>query len=176
MIDAAVAVPLAGKFLAPDSTDTWVLVAFLMFIGLLMYLGVPGMIGKMLDDRAETIRGQLNEARKLREEAQRKLAEFERKHAEVERQADEIVARAKQEAESAAEDAKRSIEALGRAAVEIGRGADRHGGSRRGARSARHRRDAAVTAARKVLGETIGAQDHTTLIDAAIQETASRAN
>ena len=176
MIDAALAVPLAGKFLALDSTDTWVLVAFALFIGLLVYLGVPGMVGKMLDDRAETIRGQLNEARKLREEAQRKLAEFERKHAEVERQADEIVARAKHEAEAAAEEAKKSIEAsvaqrLKSAEEQIAMAeAD-------AVREVRNTAvDAAVTAARKVLSETIGAQDHATLIDAAIQETASRAN
>ncbi len=99
----------AGGFLALDNTDTWVLFAFLIFIALLVYLKVPGMIAKMLDARAETIRGQLEEARRLREEAQQKLAEFQRRQAQVQGQADEIVANAKREAELAAEQAKASI-------------------------------------------------------------------
>ena len=65
--------PLAGKFLALDSTDTWVLVAFIAFIGVLLYFGVFKMVGGMLDDRAADIRRQLNEARELKEEAQAKL-------------------------------------------------------------------------------------------------------
>ena len=176
MIDAALAAPLAGGFLALDSSDTWVLAAFLMFLGLLAYLGVPGMLGKALDDRAEAIRNQLNEARKLREEAQRKLAEFERKHAEVERQAEQIVERAKQEAEAAGEEAKKSIEEsvarrLQSAEEQI---AMAEADVLREVRNTAV--DAAVAATRKVLSNAIGSQEHSTLLDSAIKETARRAN
>ena len=72
-----------------------VAVAFFLFLGLLAYLGVHRLVGKMLDDRAERIRSELDEARRLREEAQATFAEFERQSREVEAQAGEIVAHAK---------------------------------------------------------------------------------
>lgn len=85
--------------------------AFFLFLGLLGYLGVHRFLAKALDDRADRIRGELDEARRLREEAQATFAEFERKQREVESQAAEIIAHAKVEAEQAAEAAKADIAA-----------------------------------------------------------------
>jgi F-type H+-transporting ATPase subunit b len=72
-----------------------VLVAFLIFMGILIYYKVPGIVGGMLDKRAETIRAELDEARALREEAQAVLANFQRMQDEVKGQAERIVAQAK---------------------------------------------------------------------------------
>ncbi len=91
------------------NTDFVVLVAFIVFVAFLMYLKVPGKIGEMLDGRANTIKGELEEARQLREEAQTLLASYERKQKEVQEQADRIVANAKEEASRAAESAKADI-------------------------------------------------------------------
>jgi len=77
-----------------------------LFVCLLVYLKVPGKIAGLLDARAEKIRAELDEARRLREEAQTLLASYERKQKEVEGQAETIVANAKAEAERAAEQAK----------------------------------------------------------------------
>jgi F-type H+-transporting ATPase subunit b len=82
-----------------------------IFLGLLAYLGVHKFLGKALDDRADRIRGELDEVRRLREEAQATFAEFERKQREVQSQAEEIVAHAKVEAEQAAEIAKADLAA-----------------------------------------------------------------
>ena len=57
----------------------WALVALVIFLGIVIYLKVPGMINKSLDERAERIRNELDEARRLREEAQQLLAEYQRK-------------------------------------------------------------------------------------------------
>ena len=46
-----------------NDTDIVVTIAFLVFLGLLLYLGVPKMIGKMLDDRADRIRSEIDDAR-----------------------------------------------------------------------------------------------------------------
>lgn len=108
---ALVTTPFAGAFLSPESSDTWVLVAFILFIGILYFARVHELIGTALDDRAIKIRKQLEEARELREIAQGKLAEWQRKQADVQSLAAEIVENAKREAERAAEEAKRSIEA-----------------------------------------------------------------
>ncbi len=102
--------PLAGGFLALDSSDTWVLVAFILFTALLISVGAPGFIGRALDSRAERIRKQLAEARSLREEAQRKLAEAERNLKDAEARSRDIVAAAKEEAAAAAEQARKDMD------------------------------------------------------------------
>jgi F-type H+-transporting ATPase subunit b len=77
----------------------WALVALVIFLGIVIYMKVPGMITKALDDRAAKIRNELEEARKLREESQALLAEYQRKRTEAEKEAAEIVDAAKREAE-----------------------------------------------------------------------------
>ncbi|MFI3902884.1 F0F1 ATP synthase subunit B [Ochrobactrum sp. S1502_03] len=92
-----------------DSTF-WALVALILFIALIVYLKVPGMIGRSLDERAENIKNELEEARTLREEAQQLLAEYHRKRKEAEKEAGDIVAAAEREAKALLEDAKRATE------------------------------------------------------------------
>jgi F-type H+-transporting ATPase subunit b len=82
-------------------------VALVIFIGIVLYLKVPGMITKSLDERADKIRDELDEARNLREEAQQLLAEYQRKRKEAEKEAEDIVTAAKKEADLIAEDAKK---------------------------------------------------------------------
>jgi F-type H+-transporting ATPase subunit b len=86
-------------------------IAFVLFFGLLGYLGVHRILLGKLDSRADRIRGELDEVRRLREDAQATFAEFERRHREVKTQADEIIAHAKHEAEQAAEHAKADLAA-----------------------------------------------------------------
>ncbi len=93
----------------PNDPLFWVLVAFLAFIGLLLYYRVPVMVGKMLDDRAEGIRKELDEARKLREDAQALLADYQRKAREAETEAQSIIDQAKREAEALAIDARKAL-------------------------------------------------------------------
>ncbi len=85
----------------------WSLIGLVIFIGLIVYLKVPGMVAKSLDDRAEKIQDELDEARRLREEAQALLADYQRKRQDAEKEAEEIVAAAKHEAKVIAEDAAR---------------------------------------------------------------------
>lgn len=95
---------------ATDWATLWALVSLLLFLGLTIYLKVPGMVGKALDNRAKDIQDQLSEAQRLREEAQALLSEYQRKRKEAEAEADQIVASAKREAAMLADDAKRKTE------------------------------------------------------------------
>ncbi len=52
------------------NTDYVVLIGFLLFLAIIFYFNVPSMLGKMLDQRADGIKSELDEARKLREDAQ----------------------------------------------------------------------------------------------------------
>ncbi|WP_458363812.1 F0F1 ATP synthase subunit B family protein, partial [Brucella intermedia] len=72
----------------------WALIGLIIFLAILAYLKVPGMVGRSLDERADRIKNELEEARTLREEAQQLLAEYHRKRKEAEKEASDIVASA----------------------------------------------------------------------------------
>jgi len=90
--------------------ETWVALAFLVFLGLLAYAGVHRKLVASLDDRAARIKAELDEARKLKEDAAALLADYRRKRQEAENEAQEIVAGARAEAERLAVEAKAKIE------------------------------------------------------------------
>ena len=82
------------------------LVGLLIFLGVIIYVKVPGMITRSLDDRADRIRNELDEARSLREEAQKLLAEYQRRREEAEAEAADIVDQAKRDAGHIVEEAQ----------------------------------------------------------------------
>ena len=88
----------------------WVGLCFFLFLGLLVYKKVPEMIVAALDKRAETIRQELDEAKRLREEAQAILADYQRKQKDAEKEADEIIRLAKSEAEALAAETRAKLE------------------------------------------------------------------
>ncbi|MEL6467902.1 MAG: F0F1 ATP synthase subunit B [Pseudomonadota bacterium] len=166
--------PFSAEFWKLSNTDLIVLIAFILFIAVLFYFKVPGMVSKMLDDRANGIQSEIDEARALREEAQTLLASYERKQKEVQGQADKIVAQAKKDAEAAAEqaraDLKTSIERRMAAAKDQIASAE--------ASAVKEVRDTAavvaVQAARDVIAKQMTAADGNTLIDDAIAEVDAR--
>lgn len=108
-VAASPAFAASGPFFSLFNTNFVVLIAFLLFVGVLLYVKVPAILTKMLDARAEAIQKELDEAKALREEAQTILASYERKQQEVQEQASRIVEHAKMEAAEAAEKAKEDL-------------------------------------------------------------------
>jgi F-type H+-transporting ATPase subunit b len=90
----------------------WATVALLVFVGVVIYLKLPGQIAKLLDGRIKKIEEDLDEAKRLREEAQALLAEYERKRKDAEGEAEDIITAAQEEAARIAEEAKASLEDL----------------------------------------------------------------
>ena len=88
----------------------WATVALFIFLGVVFYFKAPALITKSLDERANRIRTELEEARRLREEAQQLLAEYQRKRKEAEQDAADIVAAAKREADMLVKEAQRKTE------------------------------------------------------------------
>ena len=84
------ALAATGPFFSLRNTDFIVLLAFLLFVGILLYYKVPAALGGMLDKRAEGIRADLAEARRLRDEAQEIYASYERRQREVRGQARDL--------------------------------------------------------------------------------------
>ncbi|MEK9724082.1 MAG: F0F1 ATP synthase subunit B [Rhodospirillaceae bacterium] len=77
----------------------WVLVSFVMFIGVLVYFKVPGLVTSALDKRAEKIKADLDEADTLLKEAQDLLAAYQKKQRDAANEGQDIKASAREEAE-----------------------------------------------------------------------------
>lgn len=155
-------------------TNIVVGIGFALFVGILIYFGVPRMITSRLDDRASRIRSDLEEARALREEAQGLLASYERKQKEVRTQADDIVAAARSEAEKAAEAAKEDIRRS--VARRLQTATDQIAAAEKAAiRQIKDRAVAvAVAAAGDVIRASLGPRDADALIDASIAEVGAK--
>jgi len=96
----------------------YVLVCIIAFFALLIWKGAHKAIAKALDDRADKISAELDEARRLREEAQALLASYQRKQKEAEELADGIVKQARRDAEIMAANSRKELkERLERRAV-----------------------------------------------------------
>jgi F-type H+-transporting ATPase subunit b len=167
---ASPALAAGGPFVSLGNTDFVVVLAFLLFIGVLFYFKVPGMIGGALDNRAQGIQSELDEARALRDEAQALLASYERKQKEVQDQAAAIVAAAKEDAVLAAEQAKADLEVS--IARRLAAAQDQIASAE--ASAVKEVRDQAITiaisAANEVIAKQMTAAQGNKLIDAAIAE------
>ncbi|WP_135506040.1 F0F1 ATP synthase subunit B [Roseovarius aestuariivivens] len=163
-----------GPFFSLSNTNFVVLIAFLLFIALLVYLKVPGLIGGMLDKRADGIKSELDEARALREEAQTLLASYERKQKEVQEQADRIVAHAKTEAAEAAEQAKKDLEQSIQRRLQAAE--DQIASAEANAvREVRNKAiNVAVAAAKEVVAKSMSADDNKALIEDSIKQVGAK--
>ncbi|MCT4656077.1 MAG: ATP F0F1 synthase subunit B [Cohaesibacter sp.] len=154
----------------------WAFVALIVFFGIIIKAGVPGMIAAALDKRANAIEDELDQARRLREEAQALLAEYQRKQREAESEAEEIVTLAKREAEAMEKEAAAKIkdyvarrtkqaeekiaQAQGQAVAEV-----------KGAAT-----DVAVAAAESILAQKMGGKPGKDLLKASIEEVGAKLN
>jgi F-type H+-transporting ATPase subunit b len=93
-----------------SNPETWVAAAFIIFIALTAK-PIGRAIGRALDDRAARIKGQLDEARALRDEAERLLAEHQRKQIAAVKEAETILARAREEGERIQRESAANLEA-----------------------------------------------------------------
>jgi F-type H+-transporting ATPase subunit b len=158
------------------TAEFWVAVAFFGFIGLLVYYKVPGLIAKVLDDRADAIRRELDEARRLREEAQQLLADYQRKSREAEAEAAEIVQLARREAEALAADTRKGLrEALERrtklAEEKIARAEAQALAEVRAAAV-----DSAIAAAERILRRKVTPEINARLVDQSIGDVKNKLN
>ena len=161
-------------FFSLKNTDFVVLLAFILFIGVLIYFKVPGLLAGLLDKRAEAIGNELDEAKALREEAQTILASYERKQKEVAEQSARIIEQAKADAQAAADQAKEDLK------VNIARrlaSAEEQIASAE-ASAVKEVRDTAIStaiaAAANVVAAKTSAADKGKLIDDAIAEVATK--
>jgi F-type H+-transporting ATPase subunit b len=158
------------------TAEFWVAVAFVIFIGVLIYFGAHRMILDALDQRSARIRADLDEARRLKDEAQALLEQYRSKQSEAEREAGEILAGARAEAERLADEAKaKSEEFLARrtklAETKIAQAEAQALADVRDAAA-----EAAVVAAEKILTATVKGKVADDLIARGVAEVKSKLN
>ena len=103
--------PHALKWLGLDA-EGYIAIAFVIFVGLLLYLKVPKMITGALDGRAARVRDDLAEAKRLRAEAEALLAGYRAKAATAADDAAHILSTAQAEAATIVADAHRAADAV----------------------------------------------------------------
>ncbi len=161
-----------GNWLA-DPTF-WVIVALLLFLGLVAYLKLPGMVAKALDARAEAIAKELEEAKRLREEAQELLASFQRRQREAETEAEAIIAQAHRDAERLAAEARVKMTAQLERRAEIAERKIAQAEADAAAAVRARAAELAAAAAERLLAEGLDASAHGKLITAGTAELKSR--
>jgi F-type H+-transporting ATPase subunit b len=92
--------------------SVWATISLVIFIGIVVYAGVPKMIAKALDKRIAEIEDDIAEAARLRKEAEDLLAEYEAKRGAAEAEAADIVTAAQEEAKRLAAESATSLEEL----------------------------------------------------------------
>jgi len=158
------------------TAEFWVAVAFFIFVGIVIYMKVPAAIAASLDQRADAIRKELDEARRLREEAQDLLADYQQKQRRADDEAKAIVEQAEREAVSIKQQADKalqeSIERRARTAEEkIARAEAQALTEVRGAVI-----EAATTAAERVLAARVKGDTAGGLVDQAIRDIRTNLN
>jgi F-type H+-transporting ATPase subunit b len=156
--------------------ENWVAIAFVIFIGVLIYAGAHRKMIEALDHRSARIKNELDEARKLRDEAAALLAEYQKKQREAEQEAAAIVAEAKAEAERVAAESHAKVEEFVArrtklAETKIGQAEAQALADVRAAAA-----EAAVTAAEKILRETTKGQLADNLVARGIQDVKAKLN
>lgn len=174
MLAATPAMAADGPFFSLRNTNFVVLLAFLVFIGIVIYAKAPAKVGGMLDARANQIRADLDEAKALREEARALLASYEKKQKDVQEQSARIVASAREEALAAAAQAKADLQVS--IARRLAAAEEQIGAAEAAAlREVRERAIAvAVAAAGEVLGKQMTAEGAAASIDAAIEQVGAK--
>ena len=77
----------------------WVTISFLIFLGILIYFKIPIKIKETLEQNISSIKSQINDAEKLKEDAKNILTENEKKISNSKNEVREMIDKASEEAE-----------------------------------------------------------------------------
>lgn len=157
-----------------STAEFWVMISFIIFVAIILYYKVPGMVTGALDKRAADISRELDEARRLREEAQELLASYQRKKAEAMKEAEGIVAQAKVEAERLAHETREVMEAQVVRRQQLAEDKIRQAESQAIAEVRAVAADVAVSAAQSLIAEKLDAGKDSKLVEHSIAELASK--
>jgi F-type H+-transporting ATPase subunit b len=148
---------------------------FWVNIGLLIFLVAAGpklwkALTSALDQRSIRIKGQLDEAQKLRDEAQALLNEYQRRQKEAAQEAESIIASAKELAEHHTKDAMAALEVSMTRREKLALDKIAQAEAHAAAEVRREAVEVATAAARKLLEQSLTEDRATALVDQSIKE------
>jgi F-type H+-transporting ATPase subunit b len=156
--------------------EHWVAIAFLLFLGVLAYMGVHRKVVEALDERQARIKAELDEAQRLKAEAQALLEEYRRKQQEAEHEAEAIIASAKIEADRLAVEAKAKMEDFVARRTKMAETQIAHAEAQALADVRAAAADAAVAAAERILAGAAKGKVAEDLISRGIEEVKAKLN
>jgi len=159
-----------------EDPEFWVLIAFVIFLGVLVRFGVPKMALSALDDRSARIKQALDEAQRLRSEAQAVLTQYQQKRAEAEKEAQAIIVSARVEAERLAGEAKGKVEEFVARRTKMAESKIAQAEAQALADVRAAAADAAVAAAEKILVQTTHGASAESLIAKGISDLKAKLN
>lgn len=150
------------------------LVAFVIFIALIYFVGVPKQISGALDQRKVAIQKELDDAKRLRREAEELKAEYERQRAAAQAEAKSIVEAAKEQAQRVAEETRAAVQAeiarrTKQAEESIARAEQQATADVRNAAV-----EAAIAAAERTLRSSLNADAHARIVNEGAKELAAK--
>ncbi len=77
----------------------WVTISFFIFLGILIYFKIPQKVKETLEQNISSIKNQIHEAEKLKEDAKNILIEHEKKISNSKKEVKEMIDKANEEAE-----------------------------------------------------------------------------
>lgn len=159
-----------------QQAEFWVLLGFLVFLGLLGYLGAHRKLVQGLDARQARIKAELDEAVRLKQEAAALLADYRQRQHDAEREAEQIIASAQAEAERAAAEAHAKMDEFvaQRSRMAETKIAQAEAQALADVRAAAA--DAAAAAAERILTETVKGKVADDLLTQGIDEVKKRLN
>ena len=156
--------------------EFWVAVAFIILMGLFAYAGVHKTVLKTLDHRAERIKAELDDAKRLKDEAAKVLADYKTRGARAEAEAADIVANARAEAERIASEAKAKMEDFVARRTKTAENKIALAEAQALADVRAAAADAAVTAASTIMSQTVKGQVADDLLSKGIAEVRQKLN
>lgn len=166
----------AAPYMLLQDVSFWVLIAFVIVIGVFWRAGLHRMILGGLDKRAQKIADELDQARKLREEAQELLAQYQRRQREAEEEAKGIIEQAKKDAQRLAAETRdkiaAQIERRAKAAEDKIARAEEQAVAEVRAQAA----DLAIEAAREIIKSRMDKGAQSALVEKSISELRSKLN
>ena len=156
--------------------EFWVAVAFVIFIGVLVYVGVPKMLLNALDERGKRVQAELDEARRLKEEAQKLLGEYKAKQRQADDEAAAIIEGAKAEAERIAAESKTKMEEFVERRTKLAETKIAQAEAQAVADVRAAAAEAAVTAAEKILTESVKGKVADDLLTRGISDVKTKLN
>ena len=154
----------------------WVAIAFLVFVGVVLYYKVPAIVAKQLDQRADRIKTELDEAQKLREDAQAMFADYQRRQRDALSTAEEIVAKAKDDAALIRKESEAELEASLKRRQELAETKIRQAEEKALSEVQNIAVEVSIAAAEKLMKDNIKAKESGALIDQSIKDLGSQLN